>query len=205
MNRTLIIYLGILSTVMFSSLGLVFIPDNLLFNLKPVKDDQGNLRPIELWGAAAEGREIYISMGCIYCHSQQVRPEGFGADIERGWGSRRSLAVDYIYDSPHLLGTMRTGPDLLNIGARQPDENWHYQHLYAPTLTSPGSIMAPFPFLFEMRTLDPPGSQPPADAVRMPTGSLPEGRYIVPTQRAKALVTYLKSLSRGYDVPGVIQ
>jgi cytochrome c oxidase cbb3-type subunit 2 len=165
----------------------------------------GNLRPIELWGSAAEGRKVYIDLGCIYCHSQQVRPEGFGADIERGWGSRRTVAVDYIYDSPHLLGTMRTGPDLLNIGARQPDENWHYQHLYDPNITSQGSNMAPLPFLFEKHVVEAPGALAPANAVRMPEGYLPDGHYIVPTQRGKDLVAYLKTLDRGYDVPGVIQ
>jgi cytochrome c oxidase cbb3-type subunit 2 len=49
-----------------------------------------------------------------------VRSSAFGADIARNWGQRRSVARDYIFDRPHLMGTMRTGPDLANIGARQP-------------------------------------------------------------------------------------
>ena len=41
-------------------------------------------------GLPARGREIYMANGCIYCHSQQIRPEGFGTDIDRGWGPRRT-------------------------------------------------------------------------------------------------------------------
>ena len=62
------------------------------------------------------GRQHYIANGCVYCHSQQPRAQSLGPDAQRGWG-RASVAGDYVYDSPHLLGSMRTGPDLLNIGA----------------------------------------------------------------------------------------
>jgi len=48
---------------------------------------------------------------------------------------------------------MRTGPDLRNIGARQPSPDWHYLHLFDPQITSPGSIMAPFGFLYEYRAV----------------------------------------------------
>ena len=93
------------------------------------------------------GRTKYIEYGCIYCHSQQVRDPSVGADKSFGWG-RPSLASDYIYDKPHLLGTMRTGPDLSNIGSRQPSKTWHYLHFYNPRLMVKWSIMPGFPFLF---------------------------------------------------------
>jgi cytochrome c oxidase cbb3-type subunit 2 len=153
---------------------------------------------------------VYIDLGCLYCHSQQVRPEGFGADIDRGWGDRRSVARDYMFDAPPLLGTMRTGPDLASIAVRQPSREWHYLHLYEPTLTSPGSNMAPFPFLFER--FDPEElrvgegrDEPPDDAVRVPgpDGTDEGGYWIVPTDRARALVDYLLSLDQSYDVPEV--
>ena len=35
---------------------------------------------------------------------------------------------------------MRTGPDLLNIGARQPSVDWHLLHLYNPRAVVEGSI-----------------------------------------------------------------
>jgi hypothetical protein len=32
-----------------------------------------------------------------------------GADISRGWGVRRSVAADFLYDSPVQLGSQRAG------------------------------------------------------------------------------------------------
>ena len=55
------------------------------------------------------GRQVYIANGCVYCHTQQPRDRNFGPDFERGWG-RASVPADYVYDRPHLLGSMRTGP-----------------------------------------------------------------------------------------------
>lgn len=46
---------------------------------------------------------------------------------------------------------MRTGPDLLNIGARMPSRARHLTHLYQPRAISPTSIMPGFPFLFEIK------------------------------------------------------
>lgn len=201
MTRTMALYFGIILTVIASSFGLVLLPDSQLFLLQPYRDETtGNVYPVQRGRDAHMGRKVYVANGCIYCHSQQVRPEGFGADIERGWGSRRSVARDYIYDSPHLLGTMRTGPDLMNIGLRQPDTNWHYQHLYEPRLTSPGSTMPAFPFLFKLVKREA-GRPAPADAVRMPEGKLPKGMDLVPTQQGKELVAYLKSMNYDYPLP----
>ncbi len=98
-----------------------------------------------------EGRQSYIANGCVYCHSQQPRDSAQAPDALRGWG-RASVAGDYAYDTPHLLGTMRTGPDLLNIGARQPSRDWHLGHLYAPRAYTPGSIMPAYPYLFDVRS-----------------------------------------------------
>jgi cytochrome c oxidase cbb3-type subunit 2 len=109
-------------------------------------------RPQALHQRELRGREVYIANGCVYCHSQQPRPKAFAPDFSRGWG-RATVAGDYAYDQPHLLGTMRTGPDLMNIGVRQPSEQWHLGHLYQPRAYMPGSIMPSYPFLFE--TQDP--------------------------------------------------
>jgi hypothetical protein len=66
---------------------------------------------------------------------------------------RRSVPLDYIFDRPHQLGTMRTGPDLINIGNRQTSPEWHHTHLYNPRLTSPGSIMPDFSYLYVRRPI----------------------------------------------------
>jgi hypothetical protein len=62
------------------------------------------------------GARVYASNGCVYCHSQQVRPEYGGSDIERHWGERRSAPRDYIFEPIVFLGKMRIGPDLANVG-----------------------------------------------------------------------------------------
>ncbi len=200
MNRAVILYVGILFTVLVSFAGLVTIPERQLGGIEPLEKDDGSFYPVPPTGLVAEGRRVYRSMGCIYCHTQQVRPEGYGADIERGWGSRRTVARDHIYDDPPLLGTMRTGPDLANIGVRQPSENWHLLHLYNPQITSPGSTMPPFPFLFERREE---GIELPYDALDFPPDWQEEGVVVVPTTEAKALVAYLKSLDASHPVPEV--
>src|SRR5207247_290058 len=58
--------------------------------------------------AQLRGRQVYIANGCVYCHTQQPRDRKVGPDAERGWG-RPSVPGDYVYDNPHLLGSMRTG------------------------------------------------------------------------------------------------
>jgi cytochrome c oxidase cbb3-type subunit 2 len=118
--------------------------------------------------------------------------EGFGADIARGWGPRGSLPGDYVYDRPHLMGTMRTGPDLHDVASRQPSADWHYAHLYNPRATSPGSVMPPYPWLFE--EVDVLG-EPPENAVPLPPDYAPgDGRAVVPTEEAEALYAYLMTL-----------
>ena len=103
------------------------------------------MHPERWFGDAKQGREIYISQGCIYCHTQQVREKGYGGDIKRGWGNRRSVPRDYIFDHPHQLGTMRTGPDLASIAARQPSRLNGTRCIYTITqITSPGSVMPRF-------------------------------------------------------------
>jgi cytochrome c oxidase cbb3-type subunit 2 len=94
---------------------------------------------------------------------------------------------------------MRTGPDLTNIGARQPTAMWHHQHLYQPAVVSPGSIMPSYRYLYETRKIE---GQRSAEAIDLlPPDNPPEGYEIVPTYEAEALVAYLVSLNRNYPLP----
>jgi cytochrome c oxidase cbb3-type subunit 2 len=141
-----------------------------------------------------EGRQSYIANGCVYCHSQQPRDIAQAPDALRGWG-RASIAADYAYDTPHLLGTMRTGPDLLNIGARQPSRDWHLGHLYAPRAYTPGSTMPAYPFMFEVRQ----GTAKPGEVVvNLPPAYAKPGQVVVAKPEALALVEYLIALDRTY-------
>ncbi len=67
-----------------------------------------------------QGAHVYAANGCVYCHTQQVRADYIADDIERKWGNRRSAPRDYIFERPVLIGKMRMGQDLANIGARAP-------------------------------------------------------------------------------------
>ncbi|MGE4554003.1 MAG: c-type cytochrome [Desulfovibrionaceae bacterium] len=87
------------------------------------------------------GRQLFWSNGCNYCHTQYVRE----ADNAMGPVSRGG---DFIYDTPPLLGSERTGPDLTHIG-RKRTEQWEIEHLRDPRAYSPMSIMPSFVFLSE--------------------------------------------------------
>lgn len=200
MHRTVLLALGVLLTISASLTGLVLVPNWQFQELKPVQARDGSRQyPEPLYGVAKHGRDVYIDQGCLYCHSQQVRMKGYGADIRRNWGTRRTVARDYLFDSPVMLGTMRTGPDLANIGARQPSESWHLLHLYNPQITSPGSVMPPYSYLFKTVKR---GQEPTENAIKLP-GQWGEGdvTHIVPTARAEELVAYLKTLNKSFPLP----
>jgi cytochrome c oxidase cbb3-type subunit 2 len=93
--------------------------------------------------AEAKGRSVYISNGCVYCHTQSIRAIDWGLGAER-----IAQAGDYIKDHPILLGSQRTGPDLSQAGGEHPDD-WHLAHFINPRNTRPLSIMPPFEFLKE--------------------------------------------------------
>jgi len=99
------------------------IPNWQIGHLNPQSDEEGtDIYPMPQSGMVTRGARVYSANGCNYCHSQQVRAEYSGADIERKWGDRRSASRDYIFERPALLGKMRMGQDLANIGARAPKE-----------------------------------------------------------------------------------
>jgi cbb3-type cytochrome oxidase cytochrome c subunit len=120
-----------------------------------------------------------------------------GPDLARGWGKRRSVAEDFLFDATVMPGSQRVGPDLANIAARLPDANWHLRHLYAPRLEVKGSSMPPYRFLFAKRKV---GDHPSLDALVLPPDLAPGAGYeIVPKPAAKALAAYL--INRHADAP----
>jgi cytochrome c oxidase cbb3-type subunit 2 len=159
-------------------------------------------------GMARQGAEIYRSEGCYTCHSQLVRPAGFGYDTALGWGPRRTVARDYLKDDPVMLGTVRVGPDLANIGLRMGagDTNaepvmvaYHLKHLYHPRSVVEKSVMPAYPYLFETRPIQ---GRPSPDALRLEGKyAPPEGYEVVPKPEAYALVAYLLSLRADVSLP----
>jgi len=95
-------------------------------------------------------------------------------DIARGWGRRHSVAEDFLYDDPVQLGSLRIGPDLADVGARQPDANWQLVHLYAPQSVVKDSAMPPFRYLFHVRKIN---GDPSPDAQRSQPGNLRRAQF----------------------------
>lgn len=190
MNRyfpLVVVALGILA---FATLMLVIAP-GIQMAQRSVPE---GLRPYS--EQEQRGRDQYVSLGCVYCHSQQPRAPEQAPDGERGWG-RPSVAGDYVYDQPHQLGTMRTGPDILNVGARLPSESWHLTHLYQPRAIFDWSIMPAYPYLFEEKAEASPGDT----VVVLPEGFGPAKGVVVAGPEALDLTAYLLSLDRTYPVP----
>ena len=161
--------------------------------VRDIKPPEG-LKPYT--SAELRGRNVYIANGCVYCHTQQPRDRNLGPDHLRGWG-RPSVPGDYTYDKPHLLGSMRTGPDLFNIGARQPSQDWHLGHLYQPRAYTPGSIMPAYRFLFEVKDKADQGDT----VLKLPPGyGPPYDQVVVALPEALDLVKYLQGMDHTYPV-----
>ncbi|MCC6684759.1 MAG: cytochrome c [Bacteroidia bacterium] len=125
----------------------------------PAINNQNNNAPlpntIPMSREAIAGKQVYIANGCVACHTQQVR----NVDMDKSWGSRPGIAADYAgikrtdfwRNTATLMGTERTGPDLTNIGSRQPALAWNLLHLYQPRAVVEKSIMPAYPWLFEVK------------------------------------------------------
>jgi cytochrome c oxidase cbb3-type subunit 2 len=166
------LFIGLFGTFAFSWLGLTVIPNMQIGHLSPQSDEEGtDIYPMPQSGMVERGRRIYAANGCIYCHSQQIRPDYAASDLDRErdygtpphpkWAQRRSAPRDYIFDRPVLLGSERMGPDLADIGKATAGEQ---ESAAPPVSPSPGSSAA---------------SPPPA-----PAGSTPPPAAAVPSPAA---------------------
>lgn len=121
---------------------------------------------LQLTPSERRGQAIYAAEGCGYCHTQQIRY--LESDIQR-FGAP-TLAWETQFDSPHLWGTRRIGPDLSRAGSNR-SRDWQFAHLYSPRSVVPHSIMPSYTTFFE-------------------------GSALKPKQQAKDLVAYIESLGR---------
>jgi len=175
------------------SIGVAILPAYQMQEYEPIPGQK------DLTDSERKGLGIYISEGCVGCHTQQVR----NIEMDAVWGDRPSLASDYYYSkqrmnvwrqSPSLLGSERTGPDLTDIGNRQPSDQWHLLHLYNPRLVVEASIMPRYSWLF--RKADTTSIK--NDDVTLPRGitQMEGSDVLVATEDALHLVAYLKSLQQ---------
>lgn len=195
MKNGLFIFAGAFATIALSWTGVVLSAHRQLGGLKQFKDPiEESLAPVPLTGLADQGRAVYQDLGCVSCHTQQVRREGFGSDIARQWGTRQSVARDYIREKTVLIGSSRLGPDLRNVGARgYANTEYFYNLLYSPERIAAG--MPAYKFLFDVHKAIP--GQVSIRALKVTS----DGYEIVPTRRAEALVAYLQSLKDTYEYP----
>ncbi len=183
--------------LLFGTVLVGFVGLSLVVAVGPALWVQSHARPLPssepLTATERRGLRVYLAEGCVYCHTQQVRP--IRQDTKR-YG-RPSVPGDYarlkpagpLRQTPTVLGTERTGPDLSDVGDRQPSAQWHHIHLYQPRAVVKDSIMPAFPWLY--RTVEKPA--PEATVVPVPSEHVPGSQTVVATERAEALVAYLLS------------
>ncbi len=219
MNSLLTFSFGVLLTLVLSWLAFVVGAQSQFGDLVPtaeVLEEDGSipegadLFPKDLSGIAKQGAEEYVALGCISCHTQQVRLTESGFDVDRKWGKRPSVARDYVLLDHVLLGNTRIGPDLANIGLRDHSDEWLHRHLFDPQATVPGSICSPNPFLYEIHDEPAPGSIAVSAHVEddhghgehaEDDGEHGEVHHVVPTLRARRIVAYLQALGQDYELP----
>ncbi len=103
---------------------------------------------------AVKGRNLFASNGCYVCHSGYSRPQ----DVRYGLYflyPKVSEPGDFFGSdqSPNLLGTERTGPDLSQESGWHPDD-WQRAHFYDPRYVDPMSLMPPMKSLFSDKQID---------------------------------------------------
>ncbi len=224
MKNLPLMFFGIFFLLSASWCGVVLSANLQLSGLQPDRMDDGDpVFPNFSPGVALQGRQTYIELGCEYCHTQQVRPASLqlvfqpratpdkpakqetqllSPDIARGWAERGSVARDYIFQSPVLLGNVRRGPDLTDFGDRKASTADVLLHLYNARLIAPDSNMPPYRFLFKTQPIA--NGQPSLTALKFPPnapGAPAAGTEVVPTERAIELAAYLQNLKLNYDLP----
>ena len=176
-------------TFIFLSILIAVIPAYKIQNVAPLPGDE------PMTEEELAGLHVFISEGCVGCHTQQVR----NIAMDNVWGGRPSMPSDFYYSkqrmdvwrqSPSILGSQRTGPDLTNVGQRQPSDQWHLMHLYNPRTVVKESVMPAYPWLFSHE--DNPGED--AVTIEVPSNFRKRSGTIVATEKALNLVAYMKSL-----------
>jgi cytochrome c oxidase cbb3-type subunit 2/cytochrome c oxidase cbb3-type subunit I/II len=103
---------------------------------------------------AVKGRNLFASNGCYVCHSGYSRPQ----DVRYAsyfLYPKVSEPGDFFGSdqSPNLLGTERTGPDLSQESGWHPDD-WQRAHFYDPRFVDPMSLMPPMKSLFSDKQIE---------------------------------------------------
>ena len=186
---------------LFGAAAGLFVGLTILVAIIPAIRNQEMNKPLPgaepLSPQAQKGKAIFVANGCVACHTQQVR----NVDMDKMWGSRPSLAADYAAvtrtdpwrNTATLMGTERTGPDLTDLGNRQPSRDWNLVHLYNPRIVVKESIMPAYPWLFDFKK-----EPSKSDIVVNVPATYTKGKEgkVVASDAALYLVAYLQSLKQ---------
>ncbi|MEO1842930.1 MAG: hypothetical protein ABGZ37_01500 [Akkermansiaceae bacterium] len=213
----------------FPWLMILVIPFATMRNVAPVHfvaDDDGrdDVYVPRRSGRIANGAAVYGANGCYICHTQLIRPSFAGSELGRpGWAGfqetdeagipvdtrRETTAFDYVGESFAQIGLMRNGPDLSNVGNRieryvkeddadaDTPENWLFLHLYdaRKKVKTYWSTCPSQAHLFKTVKVYGQGS---ADSV---PGLGKDGEEVLPTDKVRALTSYLLSMKKDDAVP----
>lgn len=186
---------------LFGAAAALFIGLTLLVAILPALSNQKNNAPLPGYQPLTEmerkGKALYIANGCVGCHTQQVR----NVAMDKVWGARPGIPADYAgmtrpdlwRNTATLMGTERTGPDLTDVGNRQPSLDWNLVHLFNPRIVVQASVMPPYPWLFEIKA-----EADSNDVVVNVPAEFMNGRQgtVVARPEALQLVAYLQSLKQ---------
>src|SRR3954469_13217411 len=115
----------------------------------PASDDWAPLSD-----AAVKGRNLFAQNGCYVCHSGYVRPQDAREGLYFLYPKISQPGDFYGSDqSPNLLGTERTGPDLSQESGWHPDD-WQRAHFYDPRFVDPLSLMPEMKSLFSDKQIE---------------------------------------------------
>jgi len=205
----------------------VVIPFANMRTIEPVEfvenvDNKEGIYHPKFNGRITTGAAVYGANGCYQCHTQVIRPTYAGADIWRSdWGGlasdpdrgdtrRESTVYDYLGQDYAQIGATRNGPDLSNFGRRvetyleegERAEDWVFNHMLFPRKganeTAVNSKCPSLKFLF--KSVSHYGQTPDSE---FSMGS-DDGKLLIPTDKARALASYLLSLKRDDAVPASI-
>ncbi len=97
---------------------------------------------------ALKGRNLFAQNGCYVCHSGYSRPQDVREALYFLYPKVSQPGDFYGSDqSPNILGTERTGPDLSQESGWHPDD-WQSAHFWDPRFVDPRSLMPDMKSLF---------------------------------------------------------
>jgi cytochrome c oxidase cbb3-type subunit 2 len=104
--------------------------------------------------SAVKGRNLFAENGCYVCHSGYSRPQDVRESLYFLYPKVSEPGDFFGSDqSPNLLGTERTGPDLSQESGWHPDD-WQRAHFYDPRFVDPLSLMPPMKSLFSDKQIE---------------------------------------------------